>query len=199
MFKPATDSELEQYIQELGFWKNALKDHSPEQCDYFDLFKNELPEIVEAKLQELKPIVKETAEVLLMAEKESKKIKHWFRKLLFKIWVYDVAHQSFQKVYKEQKRFYWLEKRLDGSNFKAGMTADEFKANNPIRETIERYMPINSRGFAKCPFHLEKTNSLKVYKDHWYCFGCNEGGDVISFLMHIHNLSFQEILNGNLK
>jgi DNA primase len=45
-----------------------------------------------------------------------------------------------------------------------------------------------------CPFHDEKTPSFNVNPDRgsYYCFGCQEGGDVFSFLMKIEGLGFAE-------
>jgi len=45
-----------------------------------------------------------------------------------------------------------------------------------------------------CPFHDEKTPSFNVNPDRgtYYCFGCQEGGDVFSFLMKVENLTFGE-------
>jgi DNA primase len=45
-----------------------------------------------------------------------------------------------------------------------------------------------------CPFHDEKTPSFNVNPDRgsYYCFGCQEGGDVFSFLMKVENLTFAE-------
>lgn|SRR3990167_11028656 len=199
-FTPATDAELNRYVSDIAYWRGLLRNKSPEKCDYFDLFKNELPEIVEAKLKELKSDVKVLADVLLMAEERMKVVTSWFWKAVFKIWVYDVASNRFQAAYKELKRFYWLERRLNGSTFNQRMTAEEFKEANSLRETIERYIPINAQGFAICPFHSEKSASFKVYKNRWHCFGaCSEGGDIISFLMRIHKISFKELLNGKTK
>ena len=45
-----------------------------------------------------------------------------------------------------------------------------------------------------CPFHDEKTPSFRVTpaKGFYYCFGCGEGGDVISFVQKINNMAFTE-------
>ena len=45
-----------------------------------------------------------------------------------------------------------------------------------------------------CPFHQEKTPSFHVNRERqiYHCFGCQRGGDVISFLMEMEGLSFTE-------
>lgn len=54
-------------------------------------------------------------------------------------------------------------------------------------------LSINRSGFICCPFHGENTPSLKIYRDGrgWYCFGCNCGGDIISFAERWYDLPFQ--------
>jgi len=49
---------------------------------------------------------------------------------------------------------------------------------------------------ALCPFHTEKTPSFIVSKSRqiYHCFGCGKGGDAISFLMEMQNVSFSEAL-----
>ena len=50
---------------------------------------------------------------------------------------------------------------------------EEVKRRVPVTEAARRYglMP-NRAGFVRCPFHGEKTPSLKLWEDHWHCFGC---------------------------
>ena len=67
-----------------------------------------------------------------------------------------------------------------------------------IEEVVGSYVTLRSTGATMkglCPFHDEKTPSFQVTpsRGYWYCFGaCGEGGDVISFMQKIDNLSFVE-------
>lgn len=45
-----------------------------------------------------------------------------------------------------------------------------------------------------CPFHKEKTPSFRIDDQRFYCFGCGEHGDVISFVQKIENFSFREAI-----
>lgn len=66
-------------------------------------------------------------------------------------------------------------------------------------QLISEYTPLTQigRNFkGVCPFHQEKTPSFFVRPERglWYCFGCQRGGDVFTFLMEKENLSFGEAL-----
>ena len=78
---------------------------------------------------------------------------------------------------------------------------DEFLYNlrnaNPIETVMGGYVNIIRRGrnyVCSCPFHSEKTPSCTIFTDtqNFYCFGCGAGGDVITFIMKIENLTFPE-------
>jgi len=75
---------------------------------------------------------------------------------------------------------------------------EEIKRRIDIVEFIGNFIPLKKTGRnfkALCPFHQEKTPSFIVSPERqiWRCFGaCNEGGDVIKFLMKWENLTFFE-------
>ena len=50
-------------------------------------------------------------------------------------------------------------------------------------------LQINRSGMACCPFHEERTPSLKVYDDHFYCFGCGATGDCTGFVAKLFGIS----------
>lgn len=66
----------------------------------------------------------------------------------------------------------------------------EAKANVDIHRIISDYgFKVDRSGKIPCPFHNEKEASLKVYDDSYYCFGCQEYGDSITFVRKMDNLS----------
>ena len=43
-----------------------------------------------------------------------------------------------------------------------------------------------------CPAHKEKTPSCHVYDDHYWCYGCQTGGDLFDFVMMMETVEFME-------
>ena len=71
----------------------------------------------------------------------------------------------------------------------------ELVSRNNIEDVISSYVRLKKQGrgaVGLCPFHGEKTPSFVVYTDtqSFFCFGCSAGGDVITFIMRIENLSY---------
>lgn len=82
----------------------------------------------------------------------------------------------------------------NGSNFNI---VDEIKSRCNIVDVIGQVVALKKAGSVYkglCPFHREKTPSFVVYEgsQHYKCFGCNEGGDVINFVQKYYNLDFRE-------
>ena len=67
-----------------------------------------------------------------------------------------------------------------------------------LDEVVGEHVMLRTAGVGSmkglCPFHDEKTPSFHIRPQlgHWHCFGCGEGGDVISFVQKINHLSFVE-------
>ena len=51
---------------------------------------------------------------------------------------------------------------------------------------------VGHRHLGLCPFHQEKTPSFHVDSENqfFHCFGCGQGGDVLTFVMKHQNLAF---------
>lgn len=52
----------------------------------------------------------------------------------------------------------------------------------------------NRQNYIRCPFHSEKTASLRLYDKSFYCFGCGTGGDLIKFVQLLFNINFAQAL-----
>ncbi|MGW1077052.1 DNA primase [Streptomyces sp. NPDC002537] len=70
----------------------------------------------------------------------------------------------------------------------------------PIDSVVSEYLQLRNAGGGNlkglCPFHDEKSPSFQVSpaKGLFYCFGCQEGGDTVDFVMKIDHLSFAETI-----
>ena len=75
---------------------------------------------------------------------------------------------------------------------------DAVRERARIDEVVGAHVTLRSAGVGSmkglCPFHDEKTPSFHVRPQLglWHCFGCDEGGDVISFVQRIEHLPFTE-------
>jgi len=79
----------------------------------------------------------------------------------------------------------------------APTTASLIKKNFTILGVLESHgIKLNTRGYACCPFHEEKTPSFLFTpsKELWHCFGCHKGGDVITLLALFENMTASEFL-----
>lgn len=76
---------------------------------------------------------------------------------------------------------------------------EEVRKAADIVELIGQYVQLKKRGqnyVGLCPFHSERSPSFTVNqnKQIYHCFGCGRGGDVFTFWMEYHNLSFPQSL-----
>ncbi|WP_229689615.1 DNA primase [Microbispora bryophytorum] len=85
---------------------------------------------------------------------------------------------------------------------RSGRISDEdialVRERSPIADVVGEHIQLRNAGGGNlkglCPFHDEKSPSFNVTpaRGYYYCFGCAEGGDVITFVRKIENLTFTE-------
>ncbi len=76
---------------------------------------------------------------------------------------------------------------------------EEVRQRSDIVDVISGYVSLQKKGsnyMCCCPFHGEKTPSFSVNraKQIYKCFGCGEGGNVLTFVMKYENCTFPEAL-----
>lgn len=70
---------------------------------------------------------------------------------------------------------------------------EEINDRLQMSEVVSRCgLQVNRAGFACCPFHNEKTPSMKIYDKSYYCFGCHSHGKAIDFIQKFYNLQFKD-------
>ncbi|HEU5227427.1 MAG TPA: DNA primase [Ktedonobacteraceae bacterium] len=78
-------------------------------------------------------------------------------------------------------------------------TIEAIKAKVDVVEEIGQVVVLQKSGKSLkglCPFHNERTPSFYVFAETqtWHCFGCNEGGDLFSFVEKQQGIEFREAL-----
>ena len=78
-------------------------------------------------------------------------------------------------------------------------TIDKVMNQGDIVDIISEFVNLKKAGVnykGCCPFHNEKTASFIVSpaKGIWHCFGCGEGGNMVSFLMKKEGKSYPEAI-----
>jgi DNA primase len=78
-------------------------------------------------------------------------------------------------------------------------SVEQIKTHSDIVAVISEYVQLKKKGrsfWGLCPFHSEKTPSFSVDPDKqiYKCFGCDRGGDVITFVMDKKGFSFAEAI-----
>ena len=77
---------------------------------------------------------------------------------------------------------------------------EAIKAKIDVAEEVGLVVALRKSGKSLqglCPFHNERTPSFYVFPESqtWRCFGCNEGGDVFTFVEKQQGVDFREALH----
>lgn len=66
----------------------------------------------------------------------------------------------------------------------------QIKMGVSVKEAAEYYgLEVNRGNMVCCPFHADRTPSMKLNEDYFYCFGCGASGDVIDLAARLFGLS----------
>lgn len=119
---------------------------------------------------------------------------------------YSLGYSLLSSIINEHKkkiiRYAWLKKRITIYNkekLNKNIDANELIKNIDIVDFIGGYTKLNNFGKefrGLCPFHNEKTPSFFVNKNKgvYHCFGCGQGGNVITFVIKMEGMSFRDAL-----
>ena len=79
-----------------------------------------------------------------------------------------------------------------GLNTQIDKSTIELARNTPFNKILK----VDSRGYASCPFHNEKTSSFHITPNNrGHCFGCGKTVDTITFMIDIKRMQFNEAVN----
>jgi DNA primase len=78
-------------------------------------------------------------------------------------------------------------------------TVQQVRSRVDLADVVSEHVRLTKRGrdlYGLCPFHDEKTPSFHVtpQMQSWYCFGCQEGGDVFDFVEKLEKVQFRDAL-----
>ena len=85
-----------------------------------------------------------------------------------------------------------------GEWFEMSLLSDKFTSRVSMRDIVNKYgIHVTKTYFALCPFHKDTHPSMKIYKEMgkgFYCFSCNKGGSVITFVMEYFKIDYMSAL-----
>ncbi|HBK35028.1 TPA: hypothetical protein DDZ01_03480 [Candidatus Uhrbacteria bacterium] len=191
------DWEIYLYLREIEKeWRRNNPAHR--EHELLKIFPDAKPVITE-KIREWEQIRDEFFNTI---KKRLTVIKHTddddFSKWFWREWIKETDGKKLMEAeghIKRLKRLLWATKEKKPPKDWVTGECKALALSVPIEDVLDREFRRTGRTLtALCPFHDEKTASFTVYSDQnrYWCFGCNQGGDVIHFIQSLHNYSFKE-------
>lgn len=72
------------------------------------------------------------------------------------------------------------------------MTVDEIRSMYSMTDIVNMYGFKVVRGMICCPFHNDKTPSMKIFPKRYHCFTCQAHGDILDFIQKYEKVPFKE-------
>lgn len=130
---------------------------------------------------------------LTIVKRKSAKENQWF----WKEWVKVTDGQDLLEIKHQIARLQRLLTVANGKKIKGEITQEQIQQARSIPLESIVNQPFKKFGKALiglCPLHKEKTPSFRIYLENntCWCFGCQQGGDVINLVRLLHGYSFRE-------
>lgn len=158
--------------------------------------KNELPRVreqVKEMIAEMPEAERKEMRQRYLLDEIAKVKQAYLKARQEKIEDADFAHWRFAGLKKLESRLKRLVMEVRICNGKVfGITPEKIaKAREfPITELIE-----HKNYIANCPFHSDKTPSLNIRNNFYFCHGCGAKGDTIDFMIKKFNVDFKTAVN----
>lgn len=177
-------------------------------CSYRELI-NIFPEAMTMIEQKIAEYNKQKQRLVKFIKSQFRKISQ-FKTDCFSSWFCEELIDEFyvKKLIELEKilsRLYFQRKLSRGEKCNCGNSSIsqekiEQARQYPIEKIVMNFKKAyqrNRRIYALCPFHSDKQPSFIAYLEtnSWYCFGCQQGGDIIKLISQLKNLNFKETIN----
>lgn len=97
-------------------------------------------------------------------------------------------------IIEKMSQLEFLDKYIRLAEHRRDFTGNTLDIARAKQAPITSFIEVGRGGFASCPFHKDKSPSLKYYEkeNRWHCFSCNKGGDVIDLIQEIKSCTLAE-------
>jgi hypothetical protein len=174
-------------------WRESLPDYSlQELLEIFPQAKTIVKKNLIAEIKQCNEDLLEADRIELEGkskiEWQSRTESHWFWEGVLDVLLVQPFRNGREEKIKRNSFFLNSLKRKEEVKT-SGVSSEQIHQAKQV--PIKTFVKVNHAGFTTCPFHVDKTPSLKVYRTNdWYCFSCNAGGDVVDLVMKMQNVSF---------
>ena len=70
--------------------------------------------------------------------------------------------------------------------------ARDYDLRDIVMQQCDRFQKGHNHIKIRCVFHNERTPSLTIYENNYFCFGCGKHGDIFSWVMETMDMEFPD-------
>lgn len=158
----------------------------------------EASEILPAKLSEFSQLQSTTERIIKIRLSSVASITDDFSRWFWRRWIELNEGEELAEINKQITRLRRQLRILRGLPLPKGTLTDEIIQSArevPVESLFnQQFRRAGSTLVGLCSFHEERTPSFHIYpkENRGWCFGCNQGGDVIGITMKLNNCGFKE-------